>query len=322
MHPQDPTHKIHQAHFVEPDEYDDPKPGHSRVQLGIQGALLLATLFTTTLAGAQMQYGFTHNLPFFDWDRILQTLDIGLASPSRFLSGLPFSITLLTILMAHELGHYLACVYYGVDATLPYFLPSPVPVTGTFGAFIRIRTPIYAKRVLFDIGIAGPIAGFIFLVPALGVGLAFSKVLPGINHQGNLQLGVPLLELIAQRLVFPGVPTSDIYLHPVARAAWVGMFATALNLLPVGQLDGGHVVQALFGDKRKWITYAILAAMLPMGLLWQGWAFWAVILFLFARKHPPLYDMSDIGPARVRIAVVAFVILILCFTLVPMTESA
>jgi len=301
--------------FEPPPPYKPPK---RRLWLHIM--LLLATLFTTTLVGAHMQYNFGHNLPFFDIDRVTDVFTVGLQSPALFIAGLPFSLTLLTILMAHELGHYLACVYYGVDATLPFFLPSPMPVTGTFGAFIRIRSAIHSKRILFDIGIAGPIAGFIFLVPALGVGLAFSKVLPGINHQGTIQLGVPALEWLAQKLIFPGVATSDIYLHPVARAAWVGMFATALNLLPVGQLDGGHVVYALLGRSQKWITNVFLVALLPMGRLWSGWWFWAVMLFFFARNHPPLYDHSEIGVSRVKLGVVAFCIFLLCFTIAPINQ--
>ena len=301
--------------FEPPPPYTPPK---RRLWLHIM--LLLATLFTTTLVGAHMQYNFGHNLPFFDIDRVTDVFTVGLQSPALFIAGLPFSLTLLTILMAHELGHYLACVYYGVDATLPFFLPSPMPVTGTFGAFIRIRSAIHSKRILFDIGIAGPIAGFIFLVPALGVGLAFSKVLPGINHQGTIQLGVPALEWLAQKLIFPGVATSDIYLHPVARAAWVGMFATALNLLPVGQLDGGHVVYALLGRSQKWITNVFLVALLPMGRLWSGWWFWAVMLFFFARNHPPLYDHSEIGVSRVKLGVVAFCIFLLCFTIAPINQ--
>ena len=283
-------------------------------------ALFLATLFTTTLVGAHMQYNFAHNLPFFDIEHLTEIFTIGLRSPAMFASGLPFSLTLLTILMAHEMGHYLACLYHEVDATLPFFLPSPMPVTGTFGAFIRIRSAIYNKRVLFDIGIAGPIAGFIFLVPALGVGLAFSKILPGINHQGTLQLGVPALEWLAQRLVFPGTNVDDIYLHPIARAAWVGMFATALNLLPAGQLDGGHIIYALLGKAHKWITQIFLVLLLPMGKLWSGWWLWAVVLFLFARRHPPLYDPSEMGKGRVQLGFVALLIFILCFSVTPLVE--
>jgi membrane-associated protease RseP (regulator of RpoE activity) len=296
--------------------------------------LLIATLFSTTLVGAHMQYNFAHNLPFFDVEHFSRIFSIGLESPAAFASGLPFSLTLLAILMAHEMGHFLACVYYGVDATLPFFLPSPMPVTGTFGAFIRIKSPIYSKRVLFDIGIAGPLAGFIFLIPALGAGLAFSKVMPGIGHQGSIELGVPALQWLAEKLIFPGTPTADIYLHPVARAAWVGMFATALNLLPVGQLDGGHIVYALFGPAHRFVTNVFLAILATngamavvsaytgstklQGFLWNGWLFWSVLLFFFARRHPPLYDHGYIGQGRAQLGAVALIVFLLCFSLVPM----
>lgn len=300
-------------------ELPEPEP-QPYERLWLHLLLLLLTLFTTTLVGAHMQYNFSHNLPFFDIEHLAEIFTLGLRSPALFLAGLPFSLTLLTILMAHELGHYVACVYYRIDASLPYFMPSPMPVTGTFGAFIRIRSAIYNKKILFDIGIAGPIAGFLFLVPALGVGLAFSKIVPGINHQGTIQLGMPALEWIAQRLIFPGIPAADIYLHPVARAAWVGMFATALNLLPVGQLDGGHILYALLGRTQKWVTNVFLVALLPMGRLWSGWWFWAVMLFFFARKHPPLYDQTDIGIARTKLGVLALCIFLLCFSIAPINE--
>ena len=290
-------------------------------RLWLHLVLLLTTMFTTTLVGAHMQYNFDHNLPFFDLGRDLTDIfTVGLTSPALFLAGLPFSLTLLTILMAHELGHYLACVYYRVDATLPFFLPAPTPFTGTLGAFIRIRSAIYSKRILFDVGIAGPLAGFVFLIPALGVGLAFSKVIPGINHQGTIQLGTPALQWLLQRLIFPGIPAADIYLHPVARAAWVGMFATALNLLPVGQLDGGHIVYALLGRSHKWITQTFLVALLPMGKLWTGWWFWAVLLFFLARKHPPVYDQTEIGNPRIRLGMLALAVFILCFSYAPIID--
>ncbi len=271
-----PAREIEPFRFEPPDAYFHEPPPR---RLWLHVSLFVATLFTTTLVGAHMMYNFSHNLPFFDIERLAEVFTTGLHSPGMFVSGLPFSLTLLSILMAHELGHYLACVWYGVDATLPFFLPSPMPVTGTFGAFIRIRSQIPSKRILFDIGVAGPLAGFVFLVPALAIGLALSHVLPGINNQGTLQLGVPALQWLAQRLIFPGVPAADIYLHPVARAAWVGMFATAINLLPAGQLDGGHVVYALLGRAHKWITTIFLVALIPMGRLWNGWWLWAVMLF-------------------------------------------
>ena len=282
--------------------------------------LLLATLFSTTLVGAGMQYNFSHNLPFFDADHWSRVYFTGLASPGAFLSGFPFSVTLLTILMAHEMGHYMACMYYGVDATLPFFLPSPMPVTGTFGAFIKIRSAITSKRVLFDIGAAGPLAGFIFLVPALGVGMAFSKVLPGIQQQGSLHLGAPALQWLAQKLIFPGVPAADIYLHPIARAAWVGMFATALNLLPIGQLDGGHIVYALTGRFHRVATWGFLGTLVVLGNFWQGWWVWAVMLFFFARKHPPIYDETPPGWGRIRVGLTALLLFVLCFTVIPIAD--
>ena len=192
-------------------------------------------------------------------------------APGRLLRGLPFSLTLMTILLAHEFGHYLACVYYRVDASLPYFLPSPTLI-GTFGAFIRIRSPIYSKRVLFDIGIAGPLAGFVFLLPALAIGLAFSKVIPGIAHQGSVQFGTPPVQWLLEQAIFPGVAPGDIYLHPVARAAWVGVFATALNLLPIGQLDGGHILYALVGERHKLVSKVVIALLVPLGIFfwWAG----------------------------------------------------
>lgn len=278
--------------------------------------LLFLTLLTTAAVGSRMQFNFDRNLPGFDVGRDLQVFIDMWFEPRILLAGLPFSLTLLTILMAHESGHYIACLYYRVDASLPYFLPAPT-FTGTLGAFIRIRSAIYSKRALFDIGIAGPIAGFIFLLPALTIGLAMSKVLPGIAHAGSLTFGTPPVLRFFQLLIFPGVPEADIYLHPVARAAWVGLLATALNLLPAGQLDGGHIVYAIFGQRHKTITRVFLVCLLPLGKLWSGWWVWAVLLFLFGRKHPAIYDELPLGASRYRLAVLALVMFALCFSVIP-----
>lgn len=287
-------------------------------RLWLHVLLLLLTLLTTSAVGARMQFNFDHNLPFFDIDRDLGAFVAIWSNPRVLLSGLPFSLTLLTILMAHEFGHYLACLYYRIDATLPFFLPAPT-FTGTFGAFIRIRSAIYSKRALFDIGIAGPIAGFVFLLPALTVGLAMSKVLPGIATAGSLVFGTPPVLRFFELLIFPGVPTADIYLHPVVRAAWVGLLATALNLLPAGQLDGGHIVYAIAGNRHKMITRVFLICLLPLGYLWRGWLFWAAFLFLFGRKHPAIYDEIPLHPARYRLAVLALAIFLLCFSVIPVS---
>jgi hypothetical protein len=177
--------------------------------------LFTLTLGTTTVVGTAMQMDFERNLPF-DIERSLNLYAWAWHHPAILLQGLPFSLTLLAILTAHEFGHYLAAAYHRVDASLPYFMPSPF--MGTFGAFIRVRSAICNKRQLFDIGVAGPLAGFVFLLPAFAVGLAFSKVIPNIAHQGDIQFGVPTLQWLLQSVIFPGTRTVDIYLHPVARA--------------------------------------------------------------------------------------------------------
>jgi membrane-associated protease RseP (regulator of RpoE activity) len=233
--------------------------------------------------------------------------------------GLPYSLTLLLILLAHEFGHYVASAFHRVDASLPYFLPSPI--LGTFGAFIRIRSPIYSRRALFDIGIAGPLAGFIFLVPALAVGIAFSKVMPGIAQAGSHHFGVPMLQWLLERAIFPGAPSADIYLHPVARAAWVGMFATAMNLLPIGQLDGGHILYSFFPSRHRTVSKALCILMLPLGLFWKAWFFWAVLLWWLGRRHPVIYDSSELGDARRKLAWLALAIFILCFTYQPFADG-
>jgi membrane-associated protease RseP (regulator of RpoE activity) len=287
--------------------------------------LLLLTMLSTTIVGSRIAYNFAHDLPTFDLSRDWGVFLTFWRHPAALLSGLPFSLTLITILLAHEFGHYLACMYYGVDATLPFFIPAPTPI-GTMGAFIRIQSAIYSKRILFDVGIAGPIAGFVFLLPAMSVGLAFSKIVPGINHQGSissLTFGVPPLLWLLEKLIFTGVLPVDIYLHPVARAAWVGVFATALNLLPVGQLDGGHIVYALLGEKHRWISRVFIALLVPAGFyFWQGWLMWAALLFLFARRHPAIYDLADIGRARIQLGMLALAMFLLCFMLAPIGNGS
>jgi len=203
-------------------------------------SLLALTLLTTTIVGVVLTQAFDTGRAL-DLDDYINIFPILWAHPHMLVAGLGFSLSLMTILLSHELGHYLACLYYRIDASLPYFLPFPSPI-GTLGAFIRIRSPIYTRSALFDVGVAGPLAGFVVLVPVLLIGLANSKVVPGIGTHGDLIFGVPAIQQLMERLFFPGVASSDIYLHPVGRAAWVGTLATALNLLPIGQLDGGHIL--------------------------------------------------------------------------------
>jgi membrane-associated protease RseP (regulator of RpoE activity) len=284
---------------------------HRRLWLHI--LLFGLTLVTTTVMGARMQYNFDHSLPFFDVDRDLGVILDSWRHPAALLSGLPFSLTLLTILMAHEMGHYLACVYYRIDASLPFFLPAP-SLSGTLGAFIRIRSQIYSKRILFDIGVAGPIAGFVFLLPALSVGLAFSKIVPGIASTGDFHPGTPIILALLQRAIFPDVNPNDLYLHPVVRAGWVGLLATAMNLLPIGQLDGGHILYSISPAKHKLVSNILIAGLLILGaFVSREWLIPAVILFFLGRKHPVIYDPEGIGRTRIQLALLAFVIFVLSF---------
>src|SRR5450755_228049 len=234
--------------------------------------LLVITIFTTLVVGARMQFNFDHNLanftagtefmPFFPAEWIF-------AAPARLLLGIPFSFTLLLILLAHEMGHYLFCRYYGVRATLPFFIPAPTLI-GTLGAVIRIKAPIRSRAALFDIGIAGPIAGFVVAIGALAVALSLSKPLaPGIAPS-DVQLGFPLIFHLLWKVLpladvhggSSSLPLQDIYFHPTAVAAWVGMFATALNLLPGGQLDGGHIVFALNPQAHKIVSRLTILVLL------------------------------------------------------------
>ncbi len=287
--------------------------------------LLALTLFSTTVVGGRYALDFALNQPPFSGDYFDGLAEV-LRSPSLMLAGLPFSLTLLSILMAHEMGHYLACVHYEVDASWPYFLPVPTPI-GTMGAFIRIRSPIYTKAALFDIGIAGPLAGFLVLLPALAIGIANSKVIPGIAHQGFLVFGTPLLQHGLASLIFPGTPVGDIYLHPIARAAWVGVLATALNLLPIGQLDGGHILYAFAGDRHRLLSKIFVGILFAMGIvLWRmadhvSWIVWAVLLMVFGMRHPAIHDWRPPGFGRTALALLALAIFVASFCLIPLSMA-
>lgn len=283
--------------------------------------LFALTVLSTTFVGARIVENFDQNRPAFELEQDVDALVEIFHQPARIWQGLLFSTPLLLILLAHEFGHYLACMHYGLDASLPYFLPAPTFI-GTLGAFIRIRSPIYTRRELFDVGIAGPLAGFVFLIPALGIGLAYSKVIPGIADQGDLVFGAPLLIQLLEAIIFPGAAQADIYLHPVARAAWVGLFATALNLLPFGQLDGGHILYSVIGQRFRSTVRVFWVVLLAMGYLYWPWIIWAAILFFLGLKHPSIYDPEPLSKGRFRLALLSVLIFVISFMPVPIATAA
>ena len=239
--------------------------------------------------------------------------------------GLAFSIPALTILLCHEMGHYVACRIYGIPCTPPYFLPVPINF-GTFGAFIRIKAPIHGKRQLFDVGIAGPLAGFVALVPFLLYGIAKSQPAPlaATGGEGILYLGHCLaIELATWAFHGRLAPGMVLNLHPVAMAAWLGLFATSLNLLPLGQLDGGHILYAALGRLQRRAALPLWLGLALLGFYWPGWLLWCVVVLVIGLFHPPVSDESlPLDGKRRALAVVALLLFVLCFIPVPIQELA
>ncbi len=285
-------------------------------RLWLNVLLFIITVFTTFFVGFSWSINYKYAEVLGDVNEFPISIDLFLDPQIIFLSIL-YSVVLLGILLGHELGHFLTCRYYNIDATLPFFIPWPPPsLIGTMGAFIKIRSPITRKRQLFDIGVAGPLTGFILAVPTLLVGLSLSKVVASLPREGSLLLGEPLLLKIFSSLLFKGVPpNSDMILHPIAFAGWVGILVTALNLFPIGQLDGGHVFYALMGkNSRKYSRY-ILAAFILMGIFfWVGWLAWALLISFMGLKHPRILDEdTPLSPRRKVIGIAVLLIFILSF---------
>jgi membrane-associated protease RseP (regulator of RpoE activity) len=295
--------------------------------------LLVLTIGTTLVVGAGMSYAFHHNRPPFDpADNVYFAafpVDWIWNQPARLLGGMPFSFSVLLILLSHEMGHYLYCVRYRVWATLPYFIPFP-SLIGTMGAFIRIRSPIHTRSELFDIGIAGPIAGFVPAVVAAFVGLSLSKPMPDFSPAPEIQFGHSLVFSLVQWASswvstnpVLRLPLDRIYLHPVAVAAWVGMFATSLNLLPGGQLDGGHIVYSLAPRAHRWVTILASLILLPLAWYrWAGWSIWAILVFLTGTRHPIVPQEPPLSRRRQIMALVALAILVLTFMKAPLLHQS
>ena len=271
----------------------------------IHWILFLLTIFTTLFAGAIMEGAQIYS------------------NPLEIFKGIPFSFTLLFILGTHEFGHYYYAQKHKVDATLPYFIPAPpfLFLIGTFGAFIKIKSPIYRKDALLQIGAAGPIAGFIIAVPALIIGLLLSEVIEKKDIQGAIILGDSILMKVLTFITHPGLLESqDIMLHPIAFAGWIGLLVTMLNLLPIGQLDGGHIAYAMLGDKQNIIGKLAFLLLIPLSFFSINWLIWGILLLLLMRsvKHPPIQDIHvPLSYKDKRIGYACLIIFILCFIPAP-----
>lgn len=313
-------------------------PNPPKARYWLHAVLLLATCFTTLTMGARMQYNFAHDrpalsfsdepiagemLPFFpvSWYR---------THPERLLGGLPFMFTLMLFFMAHEMGHYLYCRRYGVYATLPFFIPAPTPI-GTMGAVILIRSRIRSRTALFDIGIAGPIAGFLVAVGLVAMSLGWSKPLYSGIAGAEYAFGFPLIfELLRSLLTSLGMlhgvaalPVSQVSMHPVAIAAWIGMLATSLNLLPGGQLDGGHIVFSIMPRAHKIVSrFTILVLLVMSYYLWTGWFVWAILLWLSSFRHPQVAEWPRVSGKRMWLALFALLMLVLTLTPAPFLHSS
>jgi len=253
------------------------------------------------------------------------TFAVGFFWLEGFWDGIVYSFTVLSILGAHEMGHYIACRWYGVRATLPYFIPVPLPPVGTFGAFIKIKSPIPSRRALFDIGIAGPLAGFVFAIPAAFIAHYFATPAKPVEAiEGMITIHGPLLFKFFERLLH--LPPL-VNLNPVMWAAWIGVFMTSLNLLPVGQLDGGHVTYAVFGRRghhvTAWMSYIAVIALAAFSIksgMWN-WVVFAALLTLVIRVgHPPVVDEDEpLGLARILVAIIGLLVFVLSFLPFPIT---
>jgi membrane-associated protease RseP (regulator of RpoE activity) len=279
----------------------------------LHALLLVLTFGTTTYVGANFAVNFRPSL-------LTPGADTAATLAALFRGAITFSVPLLLILLAHEMGHYLMCRRYGIDASPPYFIPFP-SLVGTMGAFIRIRQQIPDKKKLFDIGVAGPIAGFLVALPLLAWGIAHTRPNPStVLSEGTILFRYPILVTLFQKVVLGTTFTSvDAVEHPVFIAAWFGLFVTALNLLPLGQLDGGHALYAVFGRHQRTIAIPLLIVLAFMGLKWPGWWIWVAFTLFTGLRHPPVVDEEEpLDLRRKVVAAVVLLIFVVCFAPIPL----
>jgi membrane-associated protease RseP (regulator of RpoE activity) len=291
---------------------------------GLPLLLLVISIITTTAIGARFMQNFNEGLPAVARDGDLWPWSWLLADPSRFFLGWPFSLSLLSILLAHEFGHYFACRYHGIRATLPWVLPAPT-LSGTAGAVIQIRSPIPSRRALMDVGAFGPLAGYLVALAVAAIG--FYKSHPGKPSPAIIHFGEPLTLHVIHRTLLafrPETPSFEAALrHPILIAGWVGLFVTALNLIPAGQLDGGHILYALSPRLHKWATRIIPAVLLVCGFFyWVGWVLWAFLLLIPAMRHPRVPADQPLDRKRIFLSVLCLAIFLLTFAQEPFRDSS
>ncbi len=302
--------------------------------------LFVATFCTTTFAGVMIVseaniaepkttgfFGYLLSIPQYYFLTVTDLITQAFTHPALLISGLTFSSALLTILTAHEMGHYLACRYYGVKATLPFFIPAPpLFLAGTFGAFIKMKSPIPSRRALFDVGLAGPLAGFVALLPFAFAGLYFQSNQPVPTGGGGIIFNDPLLFQLIAKVLGKDLNT-DALPHPFWMAAWIGLLVTSLNLMPVGQLDGGHGTFSLFGERAHRnigrIAFVAVATTSILGFIWHGSPsgfLYTVLLGVMLRVHHPApVRMEPLGKGRLVIAVITLLVFVLSFVPFPIT---
>ncbi len=317
----DPDRGSHFPPITPPDPSQLGSPSVPRRNPVTNAVLFALTLLTT------IYWGFIQYQSFY-LDEVQEVVLNPLAAPHLMLAGVPYGLAVIAFLLSHEMGHYLACRYYGIGATLPYFIPiPPVPpfvlLPGTMGAVIRILSPLKSRRALFDVAIAGPLAGFIVALPILAVGLAQSRVVTRAELGPSIEMGEPLIWGPLQALFAPPVGAGETLLaHPLAFIGWFALLVTAMNLLPIGQLDGGHLLYALLPRHHRKISLAMVGLMFYAGFRYfTGWfVFGAIVLFVLGTKHPrPLVFEQRLGAGRILLLLIALAIFVTSFTLVPVT---
>jgi len=284
--------------------------------------LFVLTLCTCLVAGTQFAAAYARN-EAVSWDEFLRAFTLTYRHPLALAAGLPFALTLLTILLAHELAHFFACRHHHIHSSYPFFIPFPTLI-GTMGAFILIRSPIRTSRALFDVGASGPLVGFVVAIPALIYGVLHARFVPGLaDPHAEFVLGSPLLLHLLAPALRHGISANNLLLHPVGRAAWVGLFATSLNLLPAAQLDGGHILRSLSPRAHRYSSLLLPFGLMALGYFqfWVGWYVWgALLLGLRFLRTLPIHHAEPLDANRRAAAILALIIFILSFMPMPFLE--